>query len=315
MEALQKDRLHQGHSVQRQYRHPQLPDIPDQYEYTYSCYTQDMVDKVDEIAEKYGLKLLDTWIPFQQYQSDIFLEETGIPSLLVSGSSAQIRNMAGMLYPPYNFDMEFWLVTENDSNGLLASYVYARKDYFPRSFPGGVDLSNYQQWDYTAPDGTKLLLALSSKGHGYVIAEPENAMLIISIDGNRSRSDYPDASEIITKAELESMADMFDYSIQPREVDRAVVEEKLAEAEAAYQAEHTYVPEVYSSFNEYLMNNVYTPGNNRQYAFYDLTGDGKDELLLGHDGTYNTWLTIRDGEVVEQAGTEDYLCEENVIDR
>ena len=81
-------------------------------------------------------------------------------------------------------------------------------------------------------------------------------MLIISIDGNRSRSDYPDASEIITKAELESMADMFDYSIQPREVDRAVVEEKLAEAEAAYQAEHTYVPEVYSSINEYLMNNV-----------------------------------------------------------
>ena len=46
MEALQKDRLHQGHSVQRQYRHPQLPDIPDQYEYTYSCYTHDMVEKV-----------------------------------------------------------------------------------------------------------------------------------------------------------------------------------------------------------------------------------------------------------------------------
>lgn len=58
---------------------PDIPGIPNQYEYTYSCYTQEMVDKVDEIAAKYNLKLLDEWIPFQRYQSDIFLEETRHP--------------------------------------------------------------------------------------------------------------------------------------------------------------------------------------------------------------------------------------------
>ena len=59
-------------------------------------------------------------------------------------------------------------------------------------------------------------------------------MIMISIDGNRatSHTNYPDASEVMTKAELESIADQFDYSIQPKEVDRAVVEEKLAAAEA-----------------------------------------------------------------------------------
>ena len=61
---------------------PDIPGIPNQYEYTYSCYTQEMVDKVNEIAAKYDLKLLEEWIPFQRYQSDIFLEETGIQSLL-----------------------------------------------------------------------------------------------------------------------------------------------------------------------------------------------------------------------------------------
>lgn len=124
---------------------PSLSHIPDQYEYTYSCYTLDMVDKVNEIAAKYSLKLLDTWIPFQSYQSHIFLEETGIGSLLLPDSGAEIRSMAGMLYPPYNFHMEFSLVTENDPNGLLASVSYERNDYFPRAFIGSrLDLSTIQ---------------------------------------------------------------------------------------------------------------------------------------------------------------------------
>ena len=47
-----------------------------------------------------NLKLLKEWIPFQRYQSDIFLEETGIQSLLLPDSGAQITGMAGMLYLP-----------------------------------------------------------------------------------------------------------------------------------------------------------------------------------------------------------------------
>lgn len=88
----------------------------------------------------------------------------------------------------------------------------------------------------------------------------------------------------MTKAELESIADQFDYSVQPKEVNKAVVEEKLVVAEAAYQAEHAYVPETYTDFSEYLKKNVYIPDESRQYSFYDLTGDGVDELLLGQDG-------------------------------
>lgn len=295
---------------------PDHPEIPNQYEYTYSCYTQEMVDKVNEIAGKYNLKLLDTRIPFQQYQSDIFLEETGIHSLLLPDTGAQTRHMAGMLYPPYNFNMEFELIPESGSTGLWATCVYARKDYFPRAFPGGMDLSEYEQWDHTAPDGTRLLLALSSKGHGYVIAEPENAMLILSIDGNRSNSAYPDASQVMTKDELEAVADLFDYSILPKEVDRAAVEAKLAEAEAAYQAENAYEPETYGSFRDYITGMYLTPPEyTNQYAYYDLTGDGQEELLLGHDGAFTEWLTMQNGEVVWQAPWNDsFLCEGRVLE-
>ena len=294
---------------------PDIPSIPNQYEYTYSCYTQEMVDKVNEIAAKYDLKLLDEWIPFQRYQSDIFLEETGIQSLLLPDSGAQITGMAGMLYPPYNFSMEFNLVTEN-AGTLMTSYGYARKDYFPRAFPGGMDIDAYEQWDHTTPGGTKLLLALSGKGQGEIIAEQENAMIMISIDGNRatSHTNYPDASEVMTKAELESIADQFDYSIQPKEVDRAVVEEKLAAAEAAYQAEHAYVPETYTDFSDYLKKSVYIPDESRQYAFSDLTGDGVDELLLGRDGAFFYWLSMENGEVVENMYGDTYLCKGNILE-
>lgn len=295
---------------------PDIPGIPNQYEYTYSCYTQEMVDKVNEIAAKYDLKLLDEWIPFQRYQSDIFLEETGIQSLLLPDSGAQITGMAGMLYPPYNFSMEFNLVTEN-AGTLMTSYGYARKDYFPRAFPGGMDIDAYNQWDHTAPDGTKVLLALNSKGQGEIIAEQENAMIMISIDGNRatSHTNYPDASEVMTKAELESIADQFDYSIQPKEVDRAVVEEKLAAAEEAYQAEHAYVPETYTDFSDYLKKSVYIPDESRQYAFSDLTGDGVDELLLGRDGAFFYWLSMENGEVVENVYGDTYLCKGNILEQ
>ena len=141
--------------------------------------------------------------------------------------------------------------------------------------------------------------------------------ILISIDGNRSliHSRYPDASEVMTKAELESIADQFDYSIQPKEVNRAVVEEKLAVAEEAYQAEHAYAPETYTDFSDYLKKSVYIPDESRQYSFYDLNGDGVDELLLGQDGAFLDWLEMENGEVMFHGYGESYLCEGNVLEQ
>lgn len=141
-------------------------------------------------------------------------------------------------------------------------------------------------------------------------------MIMISIDGNRatSHTNYPDASEVMTKAELESIADQFDYSVQPKEVNRAVVEEKLAAAEADYQAEHTYVPETYADFSDYLKKSVYIPDESRQYAFSDLTGDGVDELLLGRNGAFSYWLSMENGEVVDNVYADTYLCKGNILE-
>lgn len=98
-------------------------------------------------------------------------------------------------------------------------------------------------------------------------------------------------------------------------MNRAVVEEKLAAAEEAYQAEHAYVPETYTDFSDYLKKSVYIPDESRQYSFYDLTGDGVDELLLGQDGAFLDWLEMENGEVMFHGYGESYLCEGNVLEQ
>lgn len=168
---------------------------------------------------------------------------------------------------------------------------------------------------YTAPDGTPLLLALSNKGHGYIIAQQENAMLILSLNGNFSGSAYPAPEEIMTKKELEAVADLFDYSIQPQPVDRAAVEQKLANAQAAYDAANAYVPETYDGFSDYIINSYRIPNDDLRYTFYDITGDGEDELLLGRDGAYLLWATNKDGETLVRGMIATYLCQGGVEER
>ena len=296
---------------------PDHPEIPNQYEYTYSCYTQEMVDKVDEIAEKYGLKLLEEWIPFQGWQSDIFLEESGAGSLVLQDSGAEITGLSGMFYPPHNFDVDVEVKLEGMDTKLWATVLYARKDYFPKDYAGGIDLSLYKQWDFTAADGTSLLLALSSKGQGYIIADLSNAMMILYVDGNFSGSAYPTAEEIMTKEQLEMVADVFDYSIQPQILDREAVMEKLAESDAAHDAETAYEPETYTNFSEVLISRYVLPNNRAQYTFFDLTGDGVEELLLDEDGdgAIDEWHTIQDGEVQWFWGNNTFLCNGYVLEQ
>ena len=205
---------------------------------------------------------------------------------------------------------------DNLGNNLWIKVLYARKDYFPVDYPGGTDLSLYEQWDYTAPDGTALLLALNSKGYGYVIAELENAMMILSVDGNYSSSAYPTAEEVMTREELETAAAVFDYSIQPQIKDRAAVAKKLEESNTAREAENVYIPETYGSFVDALKA-IYTfPNELAQYAFYDLTGDGQEELLTSSlgNGAITGWYTIQNGEIHEDFGIIYYLCEGRVIE-
>lgn len=295
---------------------PDHPEIPDRYEYTYGCYTPEMVAKVDEIAAKYGLRLLEEWIPIQAWQGDAFLEETGIGSFALPDSGAEITRIAGMYFPPYNFSLEFELKTDALDIRLGGKVRYARKDYFPKAFPESMDLTDFEQWNRTAPDGTALLLARNSKGDGYIIAEQENAMLIYVLDGNFSGSAYPGADEIITKEQMEAVASVLNYTVSPKAPDRAAFEQRLQKIQEAHDAENANIPapETYSSFADYLKADTQIYDDALQYCFYDLTGDGVDDLLVSKNGMLEKIFYPLNGEVHSESFGSTYLCEGGVLD-
>ena len=222
-----------------------------------------------------------------------------------------------MFFPPYNFDVDITISASTLDIDLFVTVLYARKDYFPKDYPGGTDLSLYEQWDYTAPDGTALLLALSEKGHGYVISDLGDAMMILSVDGNFSTSAYPTEDEIMTHEELETVASVIDWSIQPHIPDRSIVQERLDASNTTYEAEHTYDPETFGSFSDVLTSRYISPNEIAQYTFFDLTGDGVDELLINNsgNGTIDEWYTVQNDEVRFLFGNDAYLCEGRVIER
>ena len=290
------------------------PVIPNAYEYTYGCYTPEMAGKVDEIAGKYQLKLLEEWLIFQQYHSQVFYEETGIRSFLLPESGGELIRLSGMYYPPYNFEMDFTLSADKLDTDLYGTVIYARKDYFPHAVPAGLDLSQFAQWDHTAADGTKLLLALSNKGMGFIIAESEEGMLILQIGGNYSGSAYPQADEIMTQAELETVADLFDYSVCPRSFDRTAVAEKLSQLDAAQEALNTYTPERYGSYNECIQADVGIYDAHLMYAFHDLNSDGVEDLLIGKNGAFDKCLYTQNGQVQVRQFGNTYVCADGILE-
>ncbi len=278
-------------------------DFEDRASDPYRCYTQEMRDKLQEIADKYGLKLLDNETLFQRWQWDIALEGWGVDSLLRPDARAKLDAGAGYLIPPQNIQIETTLrLTGEDAAwtrevGIL--YRYDRTDYMPSFNILTMNLEEYQQWNHTAPDGTRLLLALNRKGQGAILAERKDAIISITVT-TFTGTQFPSPEDVINEQALEQIADAFDYGIQPGTIDIAAIQPKMDAAEQANQ-EKMLAASSYGGFQEYLR--VHPRMKNWYYSFYDLDGNGEEELLLGSGGTgFSYYLVMHEGEAKEYLG-------------
>lgn len=278
---------------------PNIADIPDQYEYNYDCVSQEMVDKVDELAAKYNLKLLGTRFGIQTQQSDMAMEAMGISGLFREGAEVKAEPVAGMIYPPSNF--RFYIgCTLTGENALWKTPVsgmmfYSRKDFFPLPFYQSFEQGKIQQWEYTAADGTKLLLALADDGYGYIVADLPDA--IIGIQLTISLNGYlMEDSPVPTKEVLEQLADVFDYKIQPNVADPDGFQAKLDASNAELQAPPP--TEIYSGASAYFEKNA-VELRKYDYCSYDMNGDGQEEILIGQSGEIWRTLEMKDDTVQE----------------
>lgn len=310
-----------------------IPEIPNHYEYIYNCYTQEMADKLEEIAQKHNLKLLEDNLIIQQWQSQAALEHMGIDSLLKD--TAQVKRIAGMYYSPGNFffDLQFQLTDENAvwQTPVSGREYFSRKDYMvPLSYLP-TDLEDYEQWTYTTSDGTQLLLALGNRGGALIITEREDAVIGIhlTISANHLMSENGAAP---TKEVVEQLAEVFDYQIALNVSDYAAMKKQLEELDKAYWEQQKPPAAVsYDGFSSYFQENAV--GIRKEgYTFFDVDGDGKQDLLIGdaengisicvaerEDGLVefsleNTWLLENGGTMIGEKDSNDGIYYEPVGD-
>lgn len=271
-------------------------NLPENYHLTYGCYSQEMVDRLNEIVEKYGLKLLSEYVNFNWWESQALLDSLSIDGLLYDDSGAAYWD--GYLYLQGTFDLNIQLTLDMDGwsweQGMV-NYRYSLKDYFDPVTGSMLESHDYQQWDYTRQDGKTVLLVLNT-GTAQIYADLPDAFVSIYLDPVIR----VDGEEVpMTKEALEQFAELFDLDVKPQPTTMETVETHKAAAQERYESDKAEAKteheaqylKGYESFVEYRLEKVPSP-DTLSYILYDVTGDGVEELIIN---CYEI-LSMKDGE-------------------
>ena len=277
-------------------------DSPPEY-WAYSVQNQEMVDKLNAICEKYGLKIIGKpW--HEQIDCTPFLSLLGVDSLLKPNADAALSMPAGRFFPGGSFTIYGTLTLSGAEYPF--TYHCVKKDVFYDVF-GYLKPSSVSQQNYTTADGVNVLL-LKSSSSGMILVDRENQFLTLGIDGD---------------APLEQIAECFDFTVHPNAPDAAAADAR----EQASQEEMlsrmgdpnigrrpTYAEYVQDLIRGDEMNRSedYTPPVS-SYAFYDLDGNGTEELLIFCDDLITSVVGMKDGLTDEGKVYSMYLCEDNVL--
>ena len=178
---------------------------PDAYT-KYPCFTQEMVDKVDEICNKYGLHLLG--------KSTFIMDEAGMEASGLSGvlsENAMPCCLYGHLYQDGSFVASGELeISDGYQKTVQFQMNNIKKDAFYTTHLGLNNIEDYIQWNYVTLDGYNALLALNNR-MGLIVVENETRFISIIVD------EVPDADMVFTglpkeKQFLERICDCFVFS-------------------------------------------------------------------------------------------------------
>lgn len=187
-------------------------EYPEEYD-GYYPYTQEMIDKIDEITEKYHLRLMGKGASL--HGGRLFYEESGVESLLVPGSKAEVSVESASIYDGGSMHIILFFMDMPEEEGqwpcrMTNSLFYSKKDCFNPYYTMEIgNEDNWKEWNYTTASGQDVLLLLSD-GMGWIICDRADATIAIRILTN---GEYH--SEEITDRQFERIADSFDFSMEP----------------------------------------------------------------------------------------------------
>lgn len=305
---------------------------PEAY-FSYSCYSQEMIDKIAEICEKYHLQPLGKpW--FFDRGEDVF-DAVGIESVFSEKARTGLGSISGYCYADGTFDIEGTLELKGQWNELVS---YSLRSVQKTSFDGVPrnigDVDAYDQWNYTMADGTTVLLALREEV-GLMIVDKQDSFVTVGIDVFANGGFLGNVPQ--ERAFLEAVCEEFDFTFQTQPVDPA-------NADAMYQAQlereagedHLHVTGgligseyliSYAGWIDYMVDEM--KYKDLKYALIDVDADGVEELLLQcehlerYNGDKNSFFglfTIENSEIKtivrgSLRGSNFYLCQGGVIEQ
>ena len=208
--------------------------IPENFRDIYYCGTPEEVQALKDIAQKYGLHLLEReYGCTYDYEAGVLLQSLHLAGVMQADAAENCRYLHGYFFDDGSFSMPMELTVDLWPQTLLAELTYVRKDcLYP--YTASVGLSEQlREWNYVTRDGQTLLLVLDGE-HAHIFADREAASIHIymasnCLEGNTRREMEPE--------ELEKIAECFDYSIAPQQPVPAEVTKFFAQAEADYRAQ------------------------------------------------------------------------------
>lgn len=141
-----------------------------------------------------------------------------------------------------------------------------------------------------------------------ILVDRENQFLTLGIDGD---------------APLEQIAECFDFTIHPNAPDTAAADAREQASQEEMRSRmgdlNMLPPATYAEYvadliqgDELNRSEDYTPPVS-SYTFYDLDGNGTEELLIFSDDLITSVVGMKDGLTNEGKVYSMYLCEDNVL--
>ncbi len=256
--------------------------MPDEY-YSYDCYTKEMTDKVDEICQKYGLEKQGFPHHFENWDSICGVLEVENIIRPIPGISVEYDH--GYMFKSGSFDIHCFFTSPYLEPECFMTIRCVSKGDFDGEFLTTGNLSDYQQWSRVSQDGTQMLLALGPTD-AFLIADKVDYFATVAL----SYVYTTDAAsgEWFTREELETIADMFDFSFPVEPISDETWEALAQQIEEDERRDANpplgYIPG--GSYAERVRWHLEEkPHPERlQYAIMDVDGDGSDDLLIGQDG-------------------------------
>ncbi len=183
---------------------------PDAY---YLCHanSQEAKDTLDAILEKYGLHMHEGWTEPRSVEA--LYETAGTEDFLPPAGSGGTYPVSGMFYDDGTFTFNYAAALPDGTSVCTQLYCLTKGTFTRLGYLLG-NADDFQEWTYTAADGTQVLLAMSSD-RSILAADLDNCFIFANILSGTDNSDSSKSSfglPTLDRDNLQYLADSFDFA-------------------------------------------------------------------------------------------------------